>query len=65
MNCNYCKEPIEVNSIVDRDDDGNVYHNDCADMLRSKWDDDRQERMAEEQYEQLKQHLANLNIHKL
>ena len=48
IECTYCTEPITLDSAVDRDDDGNIYHYDCAVELRTKWVDAGQEILAEE-----------------
>lgn len=49
MECNHCHDPIVHSDFpFDTDDAGNMYHYDCGMILRSKFDDARQEQMAEE-----------------
>ncbi len=46
VDCYSCGKQLATDETPDKDDDGNWYHPDCAERLRSKWDDDRQEDIA-------------------
>jgi NAD-dependent SIR2 family protein deacetylase len=48
MFCNSCHQKIPWTDRRDQDDDDNQYHAVCGEKLRTKWDEERQEKMAEE-----------------
>ena len=48
--CHHCTDPLD--ETIDYDDDGNPYHPECADLLRTKWDDWRLDQLAEQAYQE-------------